>query len=271
MKNTDLFINELESLSASELKEISERILRMLHNYEEDSSEALTSTPKKCPKCGCDNITTHGKDAKGKRRYRCKGCRTTFTNTSFSVVSNSTFGKETWLKYIELLLKRTSLRKSAKECGMSLQTAFFWRHKILRVIQNDQDNRVLGGIIETDELYIPISYKGNHSKSSHFVMPRKAYKRGSDNKAQIGSKACVMCAIERNGQTYGEVLGKGQPTTAMLSHAFNNRILTDSLFFLTNQAVSDIILIILLPLSCINNLHSIFYKVIHKTIFISTF
>ena len=237
MKKTDLFVNELETLSVSELKQISERILHILRNVNDSSSEELLSEPLKCPKCGSELISKHGKDNKGKQRYKCKSCATTFTNTSFSVISNSIYDSATWLKYIELLLKRTSLRKSAKECGLSLQTAFFWRHKILRAIQNDQDNRVLAGIVEMDELYMPISYKGNHSKSSHFVMPRKAYKRGSDNKAQIGSKACVMCAVERNGQTYGEVLGKGQPTIAMLSHAFSNRIVTDSIV-LSDKSIS---------------------------------
>lgn len=229
MKKTELFINELETLSVSELKLISERILHMLRTINDSSSGELLSAPHKCPKCGSELMSKHGKDDKGRQRYKCKSCAATFTNTSFSVISNSTYDHATWLKYIELLLKRTSLRKSAKECGISLQTAFFWRHKILRAIQNDQDNRVLAGIVETDELYMPISYKGNHSKSAHFAMPRKAYKRGSDNKAQTGSKACVMCAVERNGQTYGEVLGKGQPTISMLSHAFSKRILTDSI------------------------------------------
>lgn len=237
MKKAELFINELETLSISELKQISERILHLLRSVNNSSSEEVLSVPQKCPKCGSELMSKHGKDDKGRQRYKCKSCAATFTNTSFSVISNSIYDNATWLKYIELLIKRTSLRKSSKECGISLQTAFFWRHKILRAIQNDQDNRVLAGIVEMDELYMPISYKGNHSKSTHFVMPRESYKRGSDNKAQTGSKACVMCAVERNGQTYGEVLGKGQPTIAMLTHAFGNRILTDSIV-LSDKSIS---------------------------------
>ncbi|MBR6682599.1 MAG: IS1595 family transposase, partial [Clostridia bacterium] len=229
MKTADLFIDSLEMLTESELRIISEKILCMLHNINGNSSEESSSVPVKCPKCGSEHIGTHGKDARGKRRYRCKSCNATFTNTSFSVLSNSTFGKDTWLKYIELLLKKVSLRKTAVLCGISLQTAFFWRHKILRAIQPDQDNRVLAGIVEVDEQYISINYKGNHTKSANFSMPRAPYKRGTDNRSQVGSKACVMCAVERNGQTYGEVLGKGQPTTRMLSHAFDNRILSDSI------------------------------------------
>ncbi|MBQ7969067.1 MAG: IS1595 family transposase [Clostridia bacterium] len=227
MRKSHSLINTLESLDGNELRKISDIILNMLQNM--DCEETGASTPEVCPKCNCSNLAKFGKDKHGKQRYRCNGCHSTFISTSFSVVSYSRFDLTIWKRYIELLLMGAPLAKCAEVCGISVKTAFHWRHKILYALQKDQNNRVLAGIVELDEMYVPISYKGNHSKSSHFVMPRKAYKRGSDNKAQIGSKACVMCAIERNGQTYGEVLGKGQPTTAMLSHAFNNRILTDSI------------------------------------------
>ena len=60
-------------------------------------------------------------------------------------------------------------------------------------------------------------------------MPRKAFQRGSDNRSNNVPKACIMCALERNGQSYGEVLGQGQPTIKMISHAFEKRIASDSI------------------------------------------
>lgn len=60
-------------------------------------------------------------------------------------------------------------------------------------------------------------------------MPRKAFKRGSDNRSNMIPKACIMCAIERAGQSYGEVLGMGQPTTQMIDHAFGKRVVSGSL------------------------------------------
>ena len=38
-----------------------------------------------------------------------------------------------------------------------------------------------------------------------------------------------MCAIERMGQSYGEVIGVGQPTVKMISHAFDSRIAPGSI------------------------------------------
>ena len=60
-------------------------------------------------------------------------------------------------------------------------------------------------------------------------MPRMAFHRGSDNRSNDVPKACIMCAVERNGQSYGEVLGQGQPTTKMVDHAFGKRIVPDSI------------------------------------------
>ena len=87
----------------------------------------------------------------------------------------------------------------------------------------------MAGIIEADEKYYPISYKGNHKKSKTFTMPRESYKRGTDNRSNNVPKACVMCAVERNGQSYSEVLGAGQSTTKMVNYAFEKRVAPDSI------------------------------------------
>lgn len=229
MRNLDTLFAQLKRLDAAELKVIADTILSQLKS-DEYTRESRSSGECICRKCGGkDCLSKYGKDRNGKQRYRCKQCGATFTDTSFSVISHSHCSISTWEKYIECMLQGLSLHKCAQTCQISVQTAFLWRHKILSVLQRDQNDRMLGGIVELDEAFFSISYKGNHSKSKTFVMPRKAYKRGTDNKAQTGSRACVMCALERNGQIYAEVLGKGQPTIAMLSHAFDNRILNDTI------------------------------------------
>ena len=183
-----------------------------------------------CRKCNSkQGISKYGKDRKGNQRYRCKACGTFFSDTSFSTVSHSHCDIAVWRKYIECLLQGYSLEKCGYICGISTRTAFFWRHKILSTLQQDQSERVLSGIVELDEAFFGISYKGNHKKSKNFIMPRAPFKRGTDSRAQTGSRACVMCALERNGQFYAEVLGKGQPTVPMLKHAFDTRITDDSI------------------------------------------
>lgn len=216
-----------ETLSAEDLRALSERILGLLNIS--DNNDPGPSKCTCCRRCESSQIVKYGRDKNGKQRYRCKACNTIFYNDSFSVASRTRHDPETWRKYVEMLLNRASLKECALACKISVQTAFTWRHKILNALQHDQDNRVLGGIIEADETFFSISYKGNHTRSKDFSMPREAYKRGSDNRSNKAPKACVMCAIERNGQSYSEVLGVGQPNIKMVSHAFENRVASGSI------------------------------------------
>lgn len=224
---TDI-LSATETLSQEELQSLSARILDLLNIPASNAAE--TAKCDCCRRCDSKQIVKYGKDKNGKQRYKCKTCNTIFYDDSFSVVSRTRHDTETWRKFVDLLLMRASLKRCAAVCGISVQTAFTWRHKVLNALQLDQEDRVLGGIVEADETFFGISYKGNHTKSKDFTMPRRAYKRGSDSREQTGSRACVMCALERNGQVYGEVLGKGQPTIAMLSHAFDNRIMPETIF-----------------------------------------
>ncbi len=95
-----------------------------------------------------------------------------------SIVSGTRKDLSVWEQYIDCMMNGLSIRKTAVACGIHRNTAFLWRHKILDALQNMADDVTLDGIIEADETFFAISYKGNHSKSKTFAMPRKAHKRG---------------------------------------------------------------------------------------------
>ena len=221
-------LNNAKYLNISQLERVSAHLLKMLSRTKGVHGVSVQKA-EKCRKCGATHVVKFGKDKNGKQRYKCKSCGTTFTETSYSVVSRTRFAEDIWEKFIHLTLKGASLAECAFECGISIRTAFIWRHKILAVLRNDQNNRIMAGIIEADEKYYPVSYKGNHKHSKRFVMPRKAYRRGTDNRSNDIPKACVMCAVERNGQSYGEVLGVGQSNKQMVTYAFETRVAPDSI------------------------------------------
>ena len=221
-------LNNAKDLNPSQLQRVSAALLKMLSRTK-GVHGASVQRAEKCRKCGAAHVVKFGKDKNGKQRYKCKSCGTTFTETSYSVISRTRFAEDIWEKFLHLTLKGASLSECAFVCGVSVRTAFIWRHKILAILPNDQNNRIMAGIIEADETYFPVSYKGNHKKSKHFVMSRKAFKHGTDNRSNKIPKACVMCAVERNGQSYGEVLGSGQLSFKMVAHAFQNRIASDSI------------------------------------------
>ena len=228
MKDFKELLDATQNLSQKELETLSSKILDILQGG--SNNKALnTVIPNTCRRCDSASIIKFGKDKNNKQRFKCKNCNTIFYSDSYSVTSKSHQPLSVWKQYIPLLLKGTSLAACAKECGISEQTAFTWRHKILSSLQSDQNNRALNGIVEIDDMFFSISYKGNHKKSKNFTMPRKSYERGNDNSAMTGGMACVLCACERRGQTYGEVVGVGSVSVNQLEYAFKDRLSSDTL------------------------------------------
>ena len=131
-----------------------------------------------------------------------------------------------------------SVRKSAEICGINKDTAFIWRHKILDALQNMASDVKLDGIVEADEAFFPISYKGNHKKSVIFKMPRKAHKRGKQThkRGLSREKVCVPCAVTRNGLSLAKITNLGRVSAKDIHHAFDKRIMPNSI--LCTDAIS---------------------------------
>ena len=146
-----------------------------------------------CPHCGVTHIGPHG-SYKGNKRYICYDCGKTFNLTTKSVFHCHKQDLETYLKYIELMIHQVSIREAARICKISRQTSFLWRHKFLDTLQSIADKVTIGGIVEADETYFKLSFKGSR------VLPRKAHKRGNDVEGAGLSEefVCVPCAVERN-------------------------------------------------------------------------
>ena len=87
---------------------------------------------------------------------------------------------------------------------IKLQTAFFWRHKFLKVLTKKDDNNKLGDIVEADETFFEESQKGSRK------MTRKARKRGYSSYAgNKKTKICVLTAIDRNKRSFTKPVGFG--------------------------------------------------------------
>ena len=155
----------------------------------------------------------------------CLSCRKTFNIATNTIVSGTTKDLSVWDKYIDCMMNGLSIRKSAQICGIHISTSFEWRHKILDALQNMADSVKLDGIVEGDETFFPISYKGNHKKSS-FVMPRRAHHRGKQTHVRGLSreKVCVPCAVNRNGLSIARISNLGRVSTKALNEIFNGKM-----------------------------------------------
>lgn len=183
-----------------------------------------------CQKCGCvDQIVKFGK-YKQFQRYKCKNCGATFTAKTNSIFRKSTKDLGIWTKYINCLLNGDSLRKSAQICGISLPTAFYWRHKVLDALRKkiDQNQDKLKGIIESDETYFRLSFKGSRQLPSG----RKPHTRGEKAKKRGLSKeqVCVACGLDRTGNAISKMSNLGKICTDDLIKVYSGLVRKQSIF-----------------------------------------
>ena len=188
-----------------------------------------------CPHCGASGkgVSKKGKTPGGKQRFICQHCHKTFVATTNSVMYNSKLSFEVWKEYLQSFLNAEKLDIAAEKCGVSVQTAWRWRHKICDSLQKIMNEVRMNGIVEADETYFKLSYAGNHSKDG-FTMPRKARKRGSSifhkgrKRGLSDEQICVPCVINRTGKSVARIAGVGKGSYAGISGVIGEHISEES-------------------------------------------
>lgn len=183
-----------------------------------------------CPHCASEHVVKHG-SKQGTQRYRCRGCGKTFCLATNTLLAWTQKDISIWRKYISCMMEGLSIRKAAEKCGIHRDTSFAWRHKILDALQNMAESINLDGIVEADETYFRVSYKGNHKKSSNFTMPRNAKKRGTASKRRGLSReqVCAPCAVNRNGLSIAKISNLGIAGIQDLRFVLGGRIQKESI------------------------------------------
>ena len=105
------------------------------------------------PHCQSKNVGSWGR-ACGLKRYRCH---------SFNALTGTPLARlhkrEAWKTYAQAVAASLSVRKAARKSGVSVPTAFRWRHRFLSLAK-DNKARAVSGIVEADETFFLKSFKG---------------------------------------------------------------------------------------------------------------
>jgi len=110
------------------------------------------SSGVKCPHCNSGTVIKNGK-LSGMRRFACQSCHKYFSQST-GKFWYALKKRDHVHKYLFCLLSGYSIRKSATETGISIQTSFDWRHKFL-----ESFSKVLpAGLQGIAESADPISY-----------------------------------------------------------------------------------------------------------------
>ena len=87
----------------------------------------------------------------------------------------------------------------------------------------------LDGVVQADETFTTISYKGNHK---NFNLPRPPHKRGTAATKRGLSKeqVCVPVGVNLNGLSIAKAANLGRPNVADLQKVLGGKIAQDSVF-----------------------------------------
>ena len=184
----------------------------------------------KCLHCGSAHYVKNGRRSDGTQRYLCRDCGKSFLVSTNSVISGTHKSLGVWRKYFDCMMAAMTLKDTSAECGISMNTAFQWRHKILDSLQQIARQVCLGGTVEADETFFNVSYKGNHSGSRRFTMPRESHARGGDvhKKGLSSEKVCVMCAVNGDDVPVSKVGKLGKVSSECVKKSLSGHISPDA-------------------------------------------
>jgi len=189
-----------------------------------------------CPHCGASGkgVYKRGKAASGKQRFYCHHCNHSFSATTGSITYNSKLPFSVWKKYISCFMEGLSVRESAEQCQISVLTSWRLRHKICDSLNNIMNGISLSGIVEADETYFRVSYKGNKKAFKNGTAGRAKRKRGSSifhkgrKRGLSNEQVCVPCAVNRNGLSVSKVSSIGKASYQGISTILSPHITRDS-------------------------------------------
>ena len=98
-----------------------------------------------CPHCQSNTVGSWGR-ACGLKRYRCRDCRKSFNALNGTPLARL-HKREAWKTYAQAVADSVSVRKAARKSGVSVPTAFRWRHRFLSLAKDNKAGAV-SGIVE---------------------------------------------------------------------------------------------------------------------------
>src|SRR5690606_39114098 len=124
----------------------------------EELRTARFALGRSCPRCGCERTHRWGSFS-GRQRYRCLGCRRTFSDLT---ATPAAYSKKLllWRDYGQCLAEGASVRHAARRVRVHPATAFRWRHALLGTLLECEASELLAGWVELCSLTLLYSEKG---------------------------------------------------------------------------------------------------------------
>jgi len=234
MTTTQEIKSRFAKLSISQQSELLDELLqehelkgKILLEAIEDVSDKRKK--KICPHCSSINVYKRGKQ-KGVQMYRCNDCGKWYSETTGTPLYKLKL-KPKMQSYLRCMEQGMPIKRIAKELGISIQTSFDWRHKILSSLEQFVPEE-LSSEVECDELELPLSNKGSRQ------LNRKPRKRGNDFKRNKGKEDVtvvqVVTAVERKGNKYLKAVESKRLSKEEITKALDGK-LSDNVTLITDK------------------------------------
>jgi transposase-like protein len=208
-------IDQIRELAKQLTSEERDTVLAELKRQESALAVQLDALDS-CPHCLSKAIIKHSK-FKSRQRYKCKACSKTFTNLTGSPI-HGLKKQSLWYEYYKSMMTDgyQSLVKMKEKFGISIQTAFDWRHKALLAM--NQSGEKFEGITEIDDIWFLYSQKGR--KGLKYSRKRGGSKRKGDNNYQVK----MLATADRKGTFDMSVARIGRLKKSDIQRKIGNRI-----------------------------------------------
>lgn len=165
-------------------------VLQNLSNeYSGDGASIENAVASCCPHCESKLFVKNGK-LREVQKYKCKVCCKVFTSKTGTSLHRLQKPKKFELYKSLMLESYYPIKQIADKVGVSIQTAFDWRHKILSSTIND--DKPFEGITEIDDIWFLYSQKGRRGLA--YSRKRGGSRRAGDN----GFQAKLLITTDRN-------------------------------------------------------------------------
>ncbi|MBS1628530.1 MAG: IS1595 family transposase [Bacteroidetes bacterium] len=181
-----------------------------------------------CPFCQSSNTIKRGLQ-NGVEKFSCKECRKHYRGSHGSALFRIQ-RKDKWQCYLSLIEQGYSIKRAAKGLGISIQTLFDWRHKILSSLQSTLPTQ-LRGVVECDDFQMAESLKGQRN------LERKPRKRGTDRPKHHAKKESIVTTVSRSKGGLAKVVSAKKICSKEALKALEGS-LEQGTVFITNQASS---------------------------------